>query len=265
MALGLEDGTETDSKPDQATQTSWFSWIITTQKLGQLSAWVVAGGASLILSLGMFSSCASKNGQGASLFGSSNEANEDFEDEEDEEDVDDEDEPGKRRAGAGLPHPKKPSAFYTRVFVLTQPQPPGDRITGCLEQLSMLASEASNQEALVMAQGQASVLVASDLALYHYCFYQMAWKLDERMDLGGPLMDELATAFFDGIKKLWILARALDSSTGSERYLGLLTARYIQISREYFGRHIEVLAPPLSNFENGTFQPSKSAGPAILP
>lgn len=215
--------------------------------------------------MGLFSSCASKNGGQSSESDSSNqlEQAEAGEEEETESDANvDDQSPG---PGANLPHPKKPTAFYTRVFVTTQTQPPVDRISACIEQITSLAVEAENQQALLTAQTQASTLAGADLITYHYCFYQLALKLDERMEIGGPLMDDLATAFFAGIKRLWVLARALDSNTGRNHYMDWLTARYIAMSRQYFGRNIEVLAPPLSHFGSSDFFPSKPAGSAPLP
>jgi hypothetical protein len=207
--------------------------------------------ALFVLGLGLFSSCATKGGSKKSPLSSPDE-DEDVESEEEEEE--------EKSAGLSLPHPAKPSAFHTRVFVMTQPQPPPDRIAACFEQLTAIASDAGNQEAMLTAQSQASALVANDLSVYHFCFYQMIVKLDERMDAGGPLMDDLATAFFAGIKRLWILARALDANMGREKYFDWLTKRYIQMSRDYFGRSIEVLAPPMSNVQPSEFLPGKAAG-----
>jgi hypothetical protein len=211
--------------------------------------------ALFVLGLGLFSSCATKGGSKKSPLSSPDE-------DEDGESDEDEDEDETKGSGLNLPHPAKLSAFHTRVFVMTQPQPPPDRIAACFEQLTAIANEAGNQEALLTAQSQASALVANDLSVYHFCFFQMIVKLDERMDAGGPLMDDLATAFFAGIKRLWILARALDANMGREKYFDWLTKRYVQMSRDYFGRTIEVLAPPMSQVQPSEFLPSKAAGPA---
>lgn len=209
--------------------------------------------ALFVLGLGLFSSCATKGGSKKSPLSSPDE----------DEDVESEEEDGEEiGAGLSLPHPAKPSAFHTRVFVMTQPQPPPDRIAACFEQLTAIANDAGNQEAMLTAQSQASALVANDLSVYHFCFYQMIVKLDERMDAGGPLMDDLATAFFAGIKRLWVLARALDANMGREKYFDWLTKRYIQMSRDYFGRSIEVLAPPMSNVQPSEYLPGKAAGTA---
>jgi hypothetical protein len=47
---------------------------------------------------------------------------------------------------------------------------------------------------------------------------------------------------------------------GREKYFDWLTKRYIQMSRDYFGRSIEVLAPPMSNVQPSEFLPGKAAG-----
>lgn len=212
-----------------------------------------------LFGLAIFSACVSN--QQSQSFWSSQDQSDNFVDQEDNEDQDDESAPGGNNQAFGLPHPKGISAFNTRVFISTQAQPAPERIAACFEQMAAIAADATNSEALLEGQNQAAMLIANDFSVYHFCFYQMVVKLDERMAIGGPLMDDLATAFFNGMRRLWILARAMDVYTGKDRYISWLTKRYIAMSREYFGRNIEVLAPPFSKLEgqtNRSFKPASS-------
>lgn len=145
----------------------------------------------------------------------------------------------------GPPHPKHATASDTRTFLTTSPQPSVEKIAECIEQVTTLANEAGNQDDMVTAPEALKALVAIDTTLYHFCFYQLVNRLDERLAIGGPLMGELATVFFDTMKALWIMARALDRVTGQDRYFTYLRARYVQMSQDYFGRDVQVVAPPL--------------------
>lgn len=151
----------------------------------------------------------------------------------------------------GLEHPKKATAWHTRHLVTTTPQPAAERITDCIEQVTTIAEEAGNQDDMLAAPELVRALAVKDPALYHFCFYQLAGRLDERLQVGGPLMSEVATVFFETMKALWIMARALDlaaATTGApreERYFSYLRKRYVDLSREYFGREVEIVGPPL--------------------
>ena len=97
----------------------------------------------------------------------------------------------------------------------------------------------------------------------------MVLRLDERLDKGGALMSELAPAFLDGMKTLWIFARGLDALDGRTKYYDYLYTRYVQLSKQYFGRDVERIGTPMGNYngEATTSAPvmAKPAGPAPAP
>jgi hypothetical protein len=148
---------------------------------------------------------------------------------------------------AGLPHPKKPTAWDTRVLISTTPQPNSTKISDCFEQIHRIATDAGNQQDMLAAQSHVTNLAAQDVKTYHFCFYQMMVRLDERLDVGGPMMTELADAFFDNMKQLWLLARGLDQLGGQKLYFDYLQQRYVQQSRQYFGREVDVVGPPMGD------------------
>lgn len=156
-----------------------------------------------------------------------------------------------QQADNGLPHPAKPTAWHTRTFLYATPQPNPQLLFSCMDQVSHLASEAGNQQDMITASSHVTTLAAQEPTLYHYCFYQMMVRLDERLDRGGPLMTDMAKAFLDGMKSLWIFARGLDSANGRTQYFDYLQKRYIQLSKQYFGRDVEKIGPPMGNYAVG--------------
>lgn len=151
---------------------------------------------------------------------------------------------GNLTAGS-LRHPQEATAWHTRVLVTTTEPPPSAKVSACIEELRAIALDASNQDAMIEAEGTLTKVVAKDPALYHFCFYQMAMLLDERLDGRASLFEDLAPAFFDGMRGLWIFARSLDRHSGGTRYFDYLKKRYVQISKEVFGRELQFVAPPL--------------------
>lgn len=181
------------------------------------------------------------------------------EEDEDEEDDDEADEQ------IGPPFPTQASAWHTRMLIASNPQPTAERVHGCIEQLSQISAESANQQDMMAAQSQITTLAANDPDLYHYCFFQLMVRLDDRLAVGGPLMSEVATSFFDSMRALWIMARGLDALTGRTRYFDYLQRRYVQISKDTFGRDVEVVGPPMGTVRSGYGQTAptmtKPAGP----
>ncbi len=108
-----------------------------------------------------------------------------------------------------------------------------------------IAEDAASQQDMLTAQYELATVSAKDPRLFHFCFYKLASALDERLARGGPLFDDLADEFFRGMRTLWILARAMDEHSGRGRYFRYVQARYLQISREIFGRAMEVVGAPM--------------------
>lgn len=148
-------------------------------------------------------------------------------------------------AGNGLPHPRKATAWDTRVLISTTPQPPAAKVRGCIDEMRTAASEAQDQQAMLAAETQLAPIVAKDPQLFHYCFFQMAVALDDRLARQTALFDDLAPEFLAGMRSLWIFARAMDQGSGRTRYFDYLKGRYVQISKELFGRELTPVAPPM--------------------
>jgi hypothetical protein len=170
--------------------------------------------------------------------------------------------------GPKLIHPAKATAYATRVLLTTANLPPASELAKCADEIKAIAKASSNNELLAQAQMSLMKTVASNPTLYHYCFYTVMMELDQKLDEGGPLMTNLADQFFAGFRALWILGRTLDAASGTGEYFGYLRKRYVQMSKDYFGRDLERYRSPASHDELGGIEAPggglgrKPAGPA---
>ncbi len=207
-----------------------------------------------LVALLSFASCSTtKDDSSAKSGGLKNEEDQDAEEEAEED-------------STALPHPKHATAWDTRMLIASNVQPTAERVYSCIRQVTQIADEAPNQQDMMSTQTQMTQLVATDQVLYHYCFYQLMVRLDDRLAVGGPLMTEVATSFFDTMRAMWILARGLDAFNGRQIYFDYLQKRYVQISKDTFGRDVQVVGPPMGSVRSsfGTMAPvgSKPAGSA---
>ena len=161
-------------------------------------------------------------------------------------------------SGQALAHPKEATAWSTRRLIMTAKQPNSGSIQSCLDTVESLAMRATNLEALADAATDLRSDVAKDIALYHWCFYQMMASLDEKLEQPLSLMDEKAELFLDRMSRLWILAGALDGNSRSTVYTKYLRSRYTNISLQTFGRLLENMDSGVTPAGNSTR--GKSAG-----
>ena len=177
-------------------------------------------------------------------------------------------EPGSGDVGQ-MPHPSKATAWQTRALLFTTPQPKAEDLFRCIDQVTRIGKQAGNQYEMMTLAPQISALAAPQLRTYHFCFYQMVMRLDEKLTKGGPMLTEMAPTFLSSMKTLWIFARGMDTLDGKTRYFDYLYKRYIDMSKQHFGRDLERLGPPMGNFNPETAAPSsisaKPAGPAPIP
>lgn len=172
--------------------------------------------------------------------------------------------------GPKLTHPTKPTAYATRILLTTSNLPPASDLAKCADEMKAVAKAATNNDLLVQSQMSLMNAVSASPTLYHYCFYTMMMELDQKLEEGGPIMTDLADQFFAGFRALWILSRTLDAYTGSGLYFEYLRKRYVQISKDYFGRNLEQYRYPLTNDLGGEMVApgggwgNKPAGPAPI-
>ncbi len=140
-----------------------------------------------------------------------------------------------------LTHPQAANEFATRIFVSTTVQQPEEKISECIEQIAAIGKDSANQDDMVKAIATSQPIFAQNFPLYHTCFYQIAARLDNRLTQGGSLVSELSSEFFETTQAMWIMAKALDQVSGKNVYYSYLKKRYVQISRDVFGRHVTPL------------------------
>jgi hypothetical protein len=153
--------------------------------------------------------------------------------------------------GPKLVHPAKPTAYATRVLLTTANLPLATDLAKCADEMQAIANKASSKDLLAQAQMSLMNPVSANPTLYHFCFYSMMMELDQKLELGGPIMTDLADQFFAGFRALWILGRTLDASSGTSAYFDYLRKRYVQISKDYFGRNLERYRAPSTNDGTG--------------
>jgi hypothetical protein len=163
-----------------------------------------------------------------------------------------------------LPHPNRPSASQTKILVMNTNMPPQTDLDGCRKELDALSEYATSQETLILAMQKFSALIGEDVDLYHWCFYYSMLVLDNKLENDGlgVYWEEKNKKFAENMKSLWILALSLDKNLNTTSYFTYLQTRYVQISREYFAKELDVVATPLGG---NLTAPSKKKDKAAYP
>lgn len=161
--------------------------------------------------------------------------------------TDDKEDEFSQKGDGEFPHPKKANEHYTRLLVSIHKQPDADAVADCLSNVNTIAKEATNQSKMISSMKRLRPIIRDSLDLHHWCFYQMAALLDQKLAKGGGLMSELADKFLIDMKGLWIFGMALDKEQDTDKYFKYTQTRYLQISNDVFGRKLEVVTTPMRN------------------
>ena len=150
------------------------------------------------------------------------------------------------KARGPLPHPTSPSAWNTKVLIMTQPRPADIYLARCHNEIQAIAANAGSAETMTWAEKRIAAEIRGRLRLYHWCFYNSMMLLDGKLanDGMGLLLNDQVRNFNLAIKSLWILALALDRASGTRVYFDFLRARYLELARDFQGRDLMVLSPP---------------------
>jgi len=180
---------------------------------------------------------------------------------EDSDDAEDSDtESGDSASDDEHPQPRSTSAWDTRKLLMANRATINhEAVQTCRDSLTALTTNAESQEDMLRAVETVLPLVARDSGTWHWCFFHLVVTLDERMERGGSLFEELAPAFFDTMRKLWVLSVALDKHDEGNTYFKFMRRRYIDMSRDWFGRRVDVVGPPMKGF-TGSGPDNKPAG-----
>lgn len=136
-------------------------------------------------------------------------------------------------------------------MVMTSPHPPEAKLTTCHNEVIAIAKNATSNETLLWALDRVAEEIAANVELYHWCFYNSMVLLDNKLqnDGMGILLDQQAKNFTVAVRGLWILAFALEKirHEPNKPYFECLRSRYLELSRDYFGRDLNVVGPPFGN------------------
>lgn len=141
--------------------------------------------------------------------------------------------------------PKRADAWETQALLLTHNLPASDQVQNCASEISLVAKEASNDEALLNAKKTVIASVKENPILYHWCFFLIARQMDSQIQAGGKNLREKTDYFLGKMKELWILSRALDAYRTGSDYFTYLQLRYVDLSQRVFGRYLEIIGKPL--------------------
>lgn len=157
-----------------------------------------------------------------------------------------------------MPHPKEATAWDTRKLLLTNKLPPTDQLNNCQEELRALSSETGSQEDMIRLENNIRSAAIRNPNVYHWCFYRLVTLIDSSLEKDeGVMPREKMPRFFARMKGLWALARVLDKIYGTKLYFSYIRVRYMQISRDFFGRPLEVITAPLGESNSNRPKPQK--------
>ncbi len=165
-----------------------------------------------------------------------------------------------------LPHPIIPDAWHTNRLVMTKKIPSKNHLNNCRSDLAVIGTQIANDEAMVEAIDMMRESVTSKTNFYHWCFYYSMSVLDWGMenDTKRASLQEQQDYFHRNMRGLFVLARALDQTRNTKRYFFYIRRRYMELSQNYFGRTLDVIAPPVDVLvpAGNRFNPrTKPAGP----
>lgn len=143
-----------------------------------------------------------------------------------------------------FPHPQQADALSTLTLIQDAGYELTDshQIKKCKEKLRQTIGEINDASKMVKAlERLQAVLAKNDRKLFHWCFYQQVAALDDKL-ASKEGMENRSAYLNKSMGTLWILAKALEHNFADSRYYNYLQKRYIQMSRDLFGRSVEKIA-----------------------
>lgn len=145
----------------------------------------------------------------------------------------------------GLPHPKNSTAWAVQALLAASQLPPASILQECRDRILSIGKEASNEGSLMQSARSLEALTMAAPERFHWCFYASVVELDANLERIGVSQDQRAEMFFVHMQGLWPLAMALDRHFKVTTYFSYLRSRYLQISKDYFARDLDVFGNPI--------------------
>ena len=143
------------------------------------------------------------------------------------------------------PQPASATDWQLEALLLSNPQPTAQELSVCLVRVSAIAQDADNDDALLHSLKELEGMLQQDLNLYHWCYYQMLHKLSLELGQEGMPFDKKGDYFYLTMKKLWLIAKSLEDWTKDPTYYKFLKSKYLELSKQIFGRDLTPIAPSL--------------------
>ena len=139
-----------------------------------------------------------------------------------------------------LPHPRKATAYDTKVLIMKSEKPVSENILNCKIELDELVPNIQSEDKMIEARNILYSKVLKNSKLFHWCFYHLIVSLDDKLNIIDKTNKEKIIFFNSQMQRLWLLSRALDLAVGTNSYFKYLQKRYIDISQSHFGRDLQV-------------------------
>ena len=143
-----------------------------------------------------------------------------------------------------LPFPKDASAWSTQTLLLGETIPPKYNLEKCANDIAFISHEANNEATMLDIKQNLTQQVEKSPQFFHWCYFFMIRKVDSGLQSGGHDLKNKSDFFLVKMKQLWILASALDFVLQDVRYFKFLQIRYLQLSKRYFGRNLDIISNP---------------------
>lgn len=161
-----------------------------------------------------------------------------------------------------LPHPRTSSEWDLNLFIVGNNRPPANEINECIKELLVLTKDATNDFSLIESKNKFTENVEDKSEFYHWCFYSMLHALDLKLDEETMGLEKRKNIFFKNMRGLWLLSQTLDESREVQIYFSFLRSRYLDMSKKYFGRDLEIVNQPFSGYKTQIEKASTEKKPA---
>lgn len=144
-----------------------------------------------------------------------------------------------------FPHSKTGSFQDLQNLIFAHKLPELKEIEACKLNLSISVGNTNNEFELVRIKKMITKQIAEKPENYHWCFYSLFQEMNENVEKIGSPLSEKSLVFMNYMTQLWVLSRALKDFFDDDKYFHILQDRYIYISRNIFGRTVQVISLPL--------------------
>jgi hypothetical protein len=141
----------------------------------------------------------------------------------------------------GLSYPQTTDFDEIQRLLIKNRTPDQENLKLCRGEIESLSDKVTNVTDLVSQRKSLSYEVNNKPNFYHWCFYYTMFTLENELmedNLGTSISDKYK-AYNKSIKGMWLLGDSLSYHMGNSIYIRQLRSKYLELSRNYFGRDLE--------------------------